>query len=361
MGLYKNSSGLLFDDGFDSGSIHARYVLSPANTGDLDAGKGQFVLQHTEDDNLILFDIPDNEFSLLFEVTADYVPTEYGDEGGIVVWKDGESRIEFLESMDTATREYSKWRALRRGNRWTFFADRGSGWELFDTASMVASKLGVALKGRAINGYDSMRIDKMVLCRSDKLSVGNLPEGYTVYLCDPGGHAIASSTVEKNWTGVELNVPEMPYHGILRVYDVAGNLVSSLGAFDLYGGDSYLYGTELKVQWKGKELNVTGDTHLGTMYDNQIMIQMELINPSADKPARQIRMGILQHLDEFGYEWVDLCHDDGLDAPLDHVSPLLEFQEVPPLGSVKFWMKVERKFDHFGIKPISFILDINHV
>ncbi|MFF2889464.1 cell adhesion protein [Paenibacillus sp. NPDC057967] len=351
----------MFDDGFDNGGVHSRYTLSPTNTGYLDTSSGQFILNHTEDDNLMLFDIPDNEFNLLLEVTADYIPTEYGDEGGIVVWKDGESRIEFLESMDTAIREYSKWRALRKGNRWTFYADRGSGWELFDTDSLVASKLGVVLKNKDVSSYVPMKVDRMVLCKSDKLTVGNLPEGFTVYLCDPGGDSVASATVEKNWTGVEITVPTMPYNGILRVYDTNGNLVSSLGAFDIYGGDSFLYGSELQVHWKGKELNVTGDTYLGTMYDNAILVQMELVNPSNTKPAFQVKIGILQYLDMFGYEWVELCEDDGADAPLMNFSPFLELPEVPPASHLKFWMKVEKKNDHFGIKPIHFILDINHL
>ncbi len=361
LGVYKKTSGLIFDDGFDSGSIHSRYSFSPANTGCLDKDSGHIVLNHAEEDNLMLFDIPDSQYNLLLEVTADYVPTEYGDEGGIVVWKDGESRIEFLESMDTAAREYSKWRALREGNRWTFYADRGAGWELFDTDSLVASRIGVVLKGKPVNGYDPMRIDRIVLCRSDKITIGNLPEGFSVYLCNDDGASVASATVEKNWTGVDIKIPSAPYNGILKVYDRQGNLVSSLEAFDIYGGDSFLYGTELKVHWKGKELSVTGETYLGTMYDNKLLVQMEVFNPSTTKPARQVKLGILQYLDCFGYEWVDLCGDDGTDAPLLAFSPMLELPEVAPLESRKFWMKVERKSEHFGIKPMDFILDINHV
>lgn len=360
MGIYKKTSGLLFDDGFEYESLHARYTLSPHHAGDLDHSLKQFVMNHTEEDNMLLFDIPESEHSLLFEVTADYVPTEHKDEGGIVVWKDGESRIEFLESIDTAVREYSKWRALRTGNRWTFYADRGSGWELFDTDTLAANKLGVVLKSKDSSGFVPLKLDRLVLCKSDKITVGNLSEGCTVYLCDEFGNSIASSTVERTWTGVDIQIPTAPYYGMIKVYDSNGTLLSSLSAFDIYGGDTFLFGTELQVHWQGKELNVTQDTYLGTMYDNMTVVQMELVNPSANKTAKNVKLGILQYLDKFGYEWVDLCHDDE-DQPAMDFSPTLELPEVSPLGRIKFWMKVERKNEHFDIKPLNFILDINHV
>jgi hypothetical protein len=360
MGIYRKSSGLLFDDKFDSGNIHSRYTLSPSNACVLDTTLGQLVMSHTDGDTSVLFDVPSNEQTLMLEVTADYVPAEQMDEGGILIWQDGYRKLEFLESRDTTTQEYSRWRALKKGNRWTFYADRGNGWELFDSAVLVAEKMGVILKNPDSNGFVPLKIDRIVLCRGSKITVGNLPSGYSVYLCDPSGNSVASATVEPNWTGVEIELPTIPYYGIIRVYDEQGTLLSSLGAFDIYGGDVFLFGTELKVFWKGKELNVDKDTYLGTMYDDQILVQMELFNPSPQKPANTITLGILQYLDYYGYTWVDLCHDDGADNPAGDFAKLIDMGRLEPLESRKFWMKVQRLEEHFDIKPMHFILDINH-
>jgi hypothetical protein len=359
LGIYKKWDGLIFDDKFDGGNIHSRYTLSPSETITLDNTLGQLVMPHTESDTSVMFDVP-AEQNLLMEVTADYIPTELLDEGGIIVWQDGYHRLEFLESKDTTVQEYSRWRALKKGNKWTFFANRGNGWEIFDTAPMVAEKIGVILKNRMAENFDSLKLDRVVVCKSDKFTVGNLPMGYSVYLCDPDGNATASATVEPNWTGCEIELPSMPYNGIIRVYDAHGTLLSSLGAFDIYGGDVYLFGTELKVLWQGKELNKEKDTYVGTMYDNQILVQMVLNNPSEEKPANTIALGILKYLEEFGYEWADLCHDDGLDTPVGDFSKILDMGSLEPLESRKFWMKVEKLEDRFGIKPLHFILDINH-
>lgn len=360
MGIYRKSSGLLFDDKFDSGNIHSRYTLSPSNACVLDTTLGQLVMSHTDGDTSVLFDVPSNEQTLMLEVTADYVPAEQMDEGGILIWQDGYRKLEFLESRDTTTQEYSRWRALKKGNRWTFYADRGNGWELFDSAVLVAEKMGVILKNPDSNGFVPLKIDRIVLCRGSKITVGNLPSGYSVYLCDTSGNSVASATVEPNWTGVEIELPTIPYYGIIRVYDEQGTLLSSLGAFDIYGGDVFLFGTELKVFWKGKELNVDKDTYLGTMYDDQILVQMELFNPSPQKPANTITLGILQYLDYYGYTWVDLCHDDGADNPVGDFAKLIDMGRLEPLESRKFWMKVQRLEEHFDIKPMHFILDINH-
>lgn len=359
MGIYKKWDGLIFDDKFDSGGIHSRYTLSPSSAVTLDTTLGQAILTHTENDTSVMFDVP-QEQTFLMEVTADYVPTELLDEGGIIVWQDGYHRLEFLESRDTTVKEYSRWRALKRANKWTFYADRGNGWELFDTAPMVADKVGVILKNRMEDGFKSMGLDRIVVCKGDKFTVGNLPMGYSVYLCDPNGNSTSSTVVEPNWTGCDIELPTVPYNGIIRVYDTHGNLLSSLGAFDIYGGDVFLFGTELKVIWNGKELNKETDTYLGTMYDNQILVQMLLNNPSEEKPANTISLGVLRYLEEFGYEWADICHDDGNDMPTGDFAKTLDMGNLASLESRKFWMKVERLEARFGIKPLHFILDINH-
>ncbi|CCF14391.1 hypothetical protein BLGI_2317 [Brevibacillus laterosporus GI-9] len=359
LGIYKKSSGLIFDDTFRSEGIHSRYEISPSNSCYLDEGVGRLTIPHTAIETSILFDIPKEENTLLIEVTADYVPTESGDQGGILVWQDGCHRLEFLESPDTTTKEFSKWRALKKGNRWTFYADKGNGWELFDSEILVAEKLGIVLKNAHAAKYVPMDVNRLVLCKSGNITIGNLPADYTVYLCDPDGNSIASAKVESGWTGVEIGLPSIPYRGTIKVFDSDGNLLSSLEDFDIYGGDSFLYGSDLRVLWKGTELNVKGETYLGTMYDDQILVQLELLNPSEEVPADDCTLGILQYKDKFGYQWVDLCNDDDGSPTLDFKIKL-NMGRLDPLRSKKFWMKVGRKSEHFDIKPMNFLLDVTH-
>ncbi|ATO51384.1 cell adhesion protein [Brevibacillus laterosporus] len=361
MGIYKKWSGLIFDDKFDNGSIHSCYNLSPSNACSLDRSKNQLVMTHTDLETSVLFNVPKDEHTLMFEVTADYVPTELGDEGGILIWQDGYHRLEFLESRDTTVKEYSRWRAYKKGNKWTFFANRGYGWELFDTDDIVAEKMGVVVKNPSSSGYMNLNIDRLIVCKDSKITIGNLPPGFSVFLCDTDGYTVASSTLEENWTGVELELPTLSYHGMIRIYDSTGTLLSSLGPVEMYGGDVFLYGTDLRVLWKGVELSSTGETYLGTMYEKTIIVQMELHNPSSNKTATSISMRILKYLEEFGYEWADICHDDGSNMPTNNYSQTLDMGDLAPLTSRKFWMKVEKKSERFGLKPLHFILDINHL
>ncbi len=359
MGIYRKTSGLIFEDKFDSGSIDSRYTLSPANAPVLDSGHDQLILPHTETETIVALDMP-TETAFVFEVKADYVPTDTGDEGGILIWQDGYRRLEFLESKDSTSREYSKWRAERKGNRWTFFADRGSGWEMSDSATLAGDRMGVILKNPDNIGYQQMKLDHFTICSSSEITISNLPTGYSVYLCDPDGNSVASASVQPTWTGVTLEMPTLPYYGMLRVYDEWGVLLNELGAFNIYGGDAYVYGTDLRVIWKNAELSLTNETYLGTMYDNAITVQMRLFNPSENKEAQDISMGILQYLAEFGYQWADVCHDDGNDQPVGDFGTRINMGNLPPLGEAKFWLKVERKVAYEGIKPIHFLLDVTH-
>jgi len=398
MGLYRKQSGLIFDDTF--AELNARWQLSPSSAVYLDVQYpnsptpvdvtpatptpsdptpqeptpatptpvtpamptpvvSQLVLAHSDQDTMVLFDLPQNEHELLLQVTADYVPTKAGDEGGIIIWKDGYFKLEFLESLDTTTREYSQWRAHKIGTRWEFSADRGSGYELFDSAFLDATKAGVILKNPYEDGYEPLRLDRVILCRGTKVSVGNLGPGYTVYLCDENGYEVRSLVVPPEHSGVEFELPTIPFTGMIRVFDVGNVFLSSIGPTVMYGGDIFLLGTDLEVWWNGKELSVDGSTYLGTMYDNQILVQMEVRNPTTATYAKDIKVSVLQYLNEFGYEWVDVAPDVG--GVPGEFADQINIGDLAPQEVKYIWVKVTRLEPRFQLDPADFVLDITHL
>ncbi|WP_241254544.1 cell adhesion protein [Brevibacillus sp. SYP-B805] len=293
------------------------------------------------------------------QVTADYIPAKAGDEGGIIVWKDGYFKLEFLESLDTTTKEYSQWRAHKIGSRWEFSADRGSGYELFDAAFLDATKAGIILKNPYEDGYEPLRLDRVILCRGKKVSVGNLGPGYTVYLCDENGYEVKSLVVPPEHSGVEFELPTIPFTGMIRVFGVGNAFLSSIGPTVMYGGDVFVLGTDLEVWWNGKELRIDSSTYLGTMYDNQILVQMEVRNPTTATYAQDIKVSVMQYLNEFGYEWVDVAPDVG--GLPGEFADTINIGDLAPQEGKYIWVKVTRLEPIFQLDPADFILDITHL
>jgi hypothetical protein len=355
VGLYKTVSGFIFDDFFASFD-YSRWTPSPSTA--ITYTEGNLALHHSDIETTVLFDLPTAERSLLIEVTADYIPTLEGDEGGIVVMATSEDRLEFVESLHTTTAEYSRWRAKKHNDTWSFYADRGYGWEMFDYTTFIASKAGIILKNNDPSFID-LNLRRILFCKGDTVKVGNLATGYTAYLCDTEGYTVAESTVQPGYTGVDLTLPTIPYDGILKVFDVDGEQLAEFPTSNIYGGDVFLFGTDLEVWWNGEELATDTPTWLGAMYNGVIEVKMELKNPTTNTWADQISLGIKQYMDKFGYQWADVALD--IDGEAGEYSDRIELGALAPDESKFFWVKVVRDGNYFGIEPTFFNLDINHV
>lgn len=355
MSLFRKTSGLIFEDCFDAG-LESRWLCSPAACVTVETGG--LALQHSSaGQTMALFNIPPEDF--VMEVLADYTPSLKGDEGGIVVWRDSYHKLEYLESLDTTTTEYSRWRAERRGLEWNFYADRGYGWEYHDSAMLDATKAGIGLINQPSTGYVPLVVKRVTVCSSDSVKISNLDSGFMVYLCDKEGFSVGSAVVPEHWSGVEIKLPSLSFEGMLKVYNEAGELISSIGPLFIYGGDVFVYGTDLQVIWRGQALSETEFTYLGVMYDRQILVQMELKNPSKVLDAFNVTLKVAQYLEKFGYQWVDVAEDIG-GIPGDF-SDVLTIDRLGPLESKPFWLKVEKLYEVFSFEPARFLLDITHV
>jgi hypothetical protein len=358
MVLYKYTSGLILDDDFSA--IDPRWLITPS--GSFHFEEGSLILQHNESESAsALFEIPEED-NFVFQVTADYVPKKFGDEGGLLIWQSALNKLEFLERYESSrVDEYNVWQARKRGNLWSFFAHRSNQWELFDSSVIAdASMMGVTLKGSPRDGFVPLNINRVVVCKGTHLLIGNISEGFKVELLNDTGDVVTESTVPTGYAGTELELPLLPFEGRVRIYDSKGNLTEELLENTLfYGGDVYFSGTELKVLWKGEELNVTGPTYLGALKRNQIREKMTLLNPTEGNVAEEVELSIKQYLEEFGWEWADVALD--IDGAPGEFGDVIQFEKIEPLGSVDFWVQVKKTSERWGLKPTHFFFDITHV
>lgn len=362
----------MFDDNFET--LETRWLVSPSDAYAHDDELNRLTLEHNNTDRSTnaLFEVPTEEDDLLLQVHADYVPTHLGDEGGIVVWKNALEKVEFLESEDSLqSGEYSIWRAVKKQNLWTFFAHKNNSWELFDSTVCVDPTMaGVVLKGIDREGYVPLNIDKVILCRGSKVSVGNVNSQYKVELVDDQGETVNSQVVPDGFSGVDLELPSIPFRGKLIVYDKDENgnyyKVNEQEEYtDLYGGDVYILGTELTVLWNGEELSEVNPTHLGSLKQDEIEEKMTLLNKSTGNVAENIQVSVAVYEEQFGWRWCDLAVDNE-GQPEVYEDTTISMGTLFAGESRDFWVKVVKQDTETGeeirqrMKPTHFFLNVTN-
>lgn len=359
MGIYRVTSGLIFDDDFRTLDTE-RWVISPSNSYSL-LGNGLTLRHSAVGETSAMFEFPEGEEELLFEVEASYTPERVGDEGGLVVWKSAMEKLEFLESEDsTADTEFTSWRVTKRGNLFTFFAEREGAWELFDSSVCVNPvRAGIVLKGENDLGYVPLLVRRAILCRGTHITVGNVSNGFTVILMDEEGNEVYRQAVPDGYSGIKINLPSIPYLGRIRAIDSESNIIHDTEEpVSMYGGDVFLVGTELRVKWRGKELNQFSPTLIGALKNGELIEKMTLFNPTKLHIAENIRIKIAQFQDSFGWEWAEVAEDDN--------GKPKEFKKEIPMGNLNpseerdFWVRLRRTTNDVSTQPTLFLLDIRN-
>ncbi|MED3447927.1 hypothetical protein P4483_29195 [Bacillus thuringiensis] len=351
---YQIRSGLIFKDDYDT--FDSRWIASPVGSYSLIDRKGYFrMLHNVSRDTLLLADLP-NEKEFAFEVSADYTPTHEDDKGGIIVWKNGEENIEFLETED-GTRETTelKWMACKDNEDWTFFSDYGEGFNFYDSDRMNCSKFGVVLKKGSNSKFVNLDIDSIIATRGRKLTIANIAPNISVEMEDEFGRIIFNGNTGYN-TGIQITLPSLEFAGKVILKNVEGK---ELGVIKntFYGGDVYGFGSNLEIKFSGEELSTLAQTRLPDMISGKSEIMLELVNPSVAR-ANNVNLSIAQYEDKFGWSWADLALDSN--GKPGQYQDSINIPYVNPENTIKFWLKVTKGTDYVGLAPLQFQIHLEH-
>ncbi|NYS75919.1 hypothetical protein [Bacillus sp. BH32] len=351
---YQIRSGLIYKDDFDT--FDSRWIASPVGSYSLIDRKGYFrMLHNVSRDTLLLADLP-NEKEFAFEVSADYTPTHEDDKGGIIVWKNGEENIEFLETED-GTRETTelKWMACKDNEDWTFFSDYGEGFNFYDSDRMNCSKFGVVLKKGSNSKFINLDIDSIIATRGRKLTIANIAPNISVEMEDEFGRIIFNGNTGYN-TGIQITLPSLEFAGKVILKNVEGK---ELGVIKntFYGGDVYGFGSNLEIKFSGEELSTLAQTRLPDMISGKSEIMLELVNPSVAR-ANNVNLSIAQYEDKFGWSWADLALDSN--GKPGQYQDSISIPYVNPEKTIKFWLKVTKGTDYVGLAPLQFQIHLEH-
>ncbi|MGG2114536.1 hypothetical protein AB1J99_01815 [Bacillus bombysepticus] len=351
---YQIRSGLIFKDNFDT--FDSRWIASPVGSYSLIDRKGYFrMLHNVSRDTLLLADLP-NEKEFAFEVSADYTPTHEDDKGGIIVWKNGEENIEFLETED-GTRETTelKWMACKDNEDWTFFSDYGEGFNFYDSDRMNCSKFGVVLKKGSNSKFVNLDIDSIIATRGRKLTIANIAPNISVEMEDEFGRIIFNGNTGYN-TGIQITLPSLEFAGKVILKNVEGKELGVIKT-TFYGGDVYGFGSNLEIKFSGEELSTLAQTRLPDMISGKSEIMLELVNPSVAR-ANNVNLSIAQYEDKFGWSWADLALDSN--GKPGQYQDSINIPYVNPEKTIKFWLKVTKGTDYVGLAPLQFQIHLEH-
>ncbi len=351
---YQIRSGLIFKDDFDT--FDSRWIASPVGSYSLIDRKGYFrMLHNVSRDTLLLADLP-NEKEFAFEVSADYTPTHEDDKGGIIVWKNGEENIEFLETED-GTRETTelKWMACKDNEDWTFFSDYGEGFNFYDSDRMNCSKFGVVLKKGSNSKFVNLDIDSIIATRGRKLTIANIAPNISVEMEDEFGGIIFNGNTGYN-TGIQITLPSLEFTGKVILTNVEGKELGVIKT-TFYGGDVYGFGSNLEIKFSGEELSTLAQTRLPDMISGKSEIMLELVNPSVAR-ANNVNLSIAQYEDKFGWSWADLALDSNCKP--GQYQDSINIPYVNPEKTIKFWLKVTKGTDYVGLAPLQFQIHLEH-
>lgn len=351
---YQIRSGLIFKDDFDT--FDSRWIASPVGSYSLIDRKGYFrMLHNVSRDTLLLADLP-NEKEFAFEVSADYTPTHEDDKGGIIVWKNGEENIEFLETED-GTRETTelKWMACKDNEDWTFFSDYGEGFNFYDSDRMSCSKFGVVLKKGSNSKFVNLDIDCIIATRGRKLTIANIAPNISVQMEDEFGGIIFNGNTGYN-TGIQITLPSLEFAGKVILKNVEGKELGVIKT-TFYGGDVYGFGSNLEIKFSGEELSTLAQTRLPDMISGKSEIMLELVNPSVAR-ANNVNLSIAQYEDKFGWSWADLALDSN--GKPGQYQDSINIPYVNPEKTIKFWLKVTKGTDYVGLAPLQFQIHLEH-
>lgn len=310
------SNGLVFRDSFDSGVLDAKWQVSPSDDTrySLTESRGTLRLKHGDPDLFVLMLAPRYDF--VFEAETNYAPTRASDQGGIVAFRDKDTRLELLEYFDPATGTrfgYDKIRMIRKADLFEGYGsnDGGKTWELIGVSYLSAPKIGFVLHGIKEAQSVNLDIPEVRMYRSTTVQVGNLIPGQSVKLCDEKGTVIKTDTCKDNSDHVDLDCTNVvfPLKGKIQIYDTTGHLLEDGEVVeDIWGGDVFWYGVKLDLEVDGVLMRQDREYQLGNMEQGIIERAMYVINNN-DIPITNVRVSIAALGGYHGWEWTDVAQD----------------------------------------------------
>jgi hypothetical protein len=325
----------------------------------MDLTDGTLDISHGENTAFLLREVPENA---VLEMRNIYNPVEVYDFGGFVAYVSDSHRLELLEYFNEqtgTTLSYPVVRMVKKGNEYEGYGSQDNrNWDIRGSIEFADATLwGVELEGLL---GETLKINTLALYKTTSLKFRALPQGgkVEVYdITDPLNPALINEASE---VGFEADVSVfgyvMPLSINVKVFNELGELVASDDHTDVFGGDVYHCGNFLEVYYAGRPLD-TYQNDFGYINDFYKDFKLELRNMISVEHTN-VNVEIKRYLEEFGWEWVEICKDFG-GLPDGSFQKVLTFDSIAADGSVFFWVRITRSSVPVAVDDYLFDFAIN--
>lgn len=326
----------------------------------MDLTDGTLNILHGDSTAYLFREIP--EYAVL-EMRNTYNPVDIFDFGGFVAYVTDSHKLELLEYYNEqtgSTLAFPIVRLVKEGTEYEGYGSQdGRNWDIRGSINFPEATLwGVELEGDI---GETLKIHTLAVYKNTKLAFRALPLGgrVEVYHTDTvtGETELVGTGFEENYEA-EISVfgLPMPLNATVKVYDEDSELVAEDSFGEAFGGDVFHCGNFLEVYYNNRPLDVYQNDfgYINGFYKD---FRLELRN-MIDVPHTNVNIEIKKYLEEFGWEWVEICKDAG-GVPDMLFQKMLTYDEVPADGSVFFWVRVTRSSVPVQVDDYLFDFAIN--
>lgn len=335
------SSGFIYSTKFES--VGTEWILSPS--GDYFAMTPEGLrMDPSSSPNasvLALLSCKGLNYQYAVEAKLKYLPSSVDDSAGLALWSSDDDAI-YLSLVSGTDRVYDRLRFCVKDERceaYAYSSDTDE-WEVVGTAFLSKDPLPAVYA----EGGSSVVVEEVVVTRDIAISIGNVPNGYTVLLTDEEGAVIATGTSIDGSVKIGLGQSvSLALRGCISIYDGEGVLVASTGVIEIFGGDMFWYNTlDLKLLSDGVEIKAGDEVFLGGLINGVIEKRLEIYNPT-DSAAANVTVCAANFNVAHGDEWVSFAPDiNGVPGYYDKTAYI---PQIEARGYAAFWVKIQRPQD----------------
>lgn len=326
--LKKINLGLILNEDFSTGVIRSPLVNNSAAT----ISPGSCLITGGSID-IDAFSYDD----IVFEIHNNFIPENLG-VGGIRLLKGGDSR-ELFEYDDGGAVEITPYiRLVKQGDVYHGYgSEDGVVWE--DAGFVMfpcCEKIGVTL-----GNTESYQLNSIKLYKKTYITLKSVIPDYRVEVYR-NSVLIESKIAADEEINVEL--PNFPFDGVIKVYDINNNLLVDQALSDVWGGDEYtvspnvdIYNTDSVI------LSTYENEYLGNL--NQGIIEEKYYAKNNGDSSINITIKIAEYSEY--KEWATL----GIDGSEEFSSSLNV--DIGAGESIYFWLRIMRPVYTEQLDPID--------
>jgi hypothetical protein len=334
--LNRVENGLIYFNDFDTINLDPILMVSVNDSSRYTIGNGNLVLHHGSVPIILFLKIIENNYVAVMK--NDYNPTISGDEGGLIVFQDEDSKIEELEYYDSTKGISNTYPYLKieknELNYYAYWSNDEKEWNLLSSTSLIfaGENLGCVLYG---SSGEDLSIDFLKVYKSNYIKLLGLLQGTKVELYDSNNNLQSSFIVDNS--EFYVRAPYYPFTGYFKFYSLDGQTSEQSETIQMWGGDSFIKEFTLDIYYNNTEVYGCGEIELGDL-KSTVETSFNVVN-NTSYTFTNVVIQVVQYDNNNGYKLASVSLDT---QPLNYCSAV-SISQIKPNDNYKIWVEVSKQ------------------